>query len=59
MNYSPINIENQINGLILDTLNSTGKINKAAKRLGISPRTLYRRMKSLGIVKKDKKFVIN
>ena len=59
MNYSPINIENQINGLILDTLNSSGKINKAAKRLGISPRTLYRRMKSLGIVKKDKKFIIN
>ncbi len=58
MNYSPINIENQINGLILDTLNSTGKINKTAKKLGLSVRTLYRKMKALGIIKKDKKFII-
>lgn len=58
MNYSPINIENQINVLILNTLNSTGKINKTAKKLGISVRTLYRRMKALGIVKRDKKFII-
>lgn len=56
--YSPINIENQINGLILNTLNSSGKISKAARKLGISQRTLYRKMKGLGIVKKDKIFVI-
>jgi hypothetical protein len=53
-----LNLERSKNYIILSALNESGTIEEAAKKLNLSPRTLYRKIKSLKI-KKTKKGVKN
>ena len=54
--FNELNLEKNINSMILDALNRANTIEKSAKMLGISERTLYRRLKDLNIVHENGKY---
>lgn len=51
------NLEGSKNNIILDSLNKNKFIRDAAKKLGISERTLYRRIKDLNIIWDGNKYI--
>ena len=56
LELTDLNIERNINRMVLDSLNNSRTIDEASKKLGLSGRSLYRRMKDLKIVKKKGKY---
>jgi Bacterial regulatory protein, Fis family len=53
LEISSFNLETILNSIIVDALNTTRSYRGAAKLLGISERSLYRKVKSLDIRKED------
>jgi predicted DNA-binding transcriptional regulator AlpA len=45
--------------MILDSLNRSKTLREASKKLGISERTIYRKIKDLDIVRIDNKYIFN
>lgn len=57
--FTELNIEKNLNSMILDGLNKTKRLKDAAKKLGISERSLYRKIKSLDIIRNNGKYEFN
>lgn len=54
--FSDLNLEKNINSMILDAMNQSKTLKLAAKKLGISERTLFRKIHDLRIEKSDGKY---
>lgn len=57
MSFSNLNLEKNINSMILDAINKSKTLKEAAKKLGISERTLYRKLNDLDIIYEDTGYV--
>lgn len=53
---SDLNMEKNINHMIMDALNRSRTLKEASKKLGISERTLYRKIKDLDIIYQDNRY---
>lgn len=56
VSFSDLNIEKNINSMILDALNRSETMKEASKKLGISERTLYRKLNDLDIIYEDHRY---
>jgi len=54
--FNELNLEKNINSMILDALNRSNTKERAAKMLGISERTLYRKLNDLNIIYENKEY---
>lgn len=57
--FSELNLEKNLNSMILDALNKSKRKKDAARKLGVSERSLYRKIKSLSIVKNEGRYEFN
>jgi len=57
--FTDLNLERNVNSMILDSLNKSKTLREASKKLGMSERTMYRKIKDLDIIRRDNKYVFN
>lgn len=57
--FTDLNLERNVNSMILESLNKSRTLREASKKLGMSERTMYRKIKDLDIIYEDKKYTFN